>query len=1130
MSDPLETQLEKLRASLALLESQRALLGDAILPALDAVRQQIAALQDQRAAAAPPAEERRLVTILFTDVVGSTALAEKLDPEEWRHIIARLHATAGNLIAGHHGTVAQYLGDGLLAFFGAQESSEQDAENAIRAALEIQKDSNLQLRAGIHTGLVVVGELGAESHKEFTATGDAMNLAARLQSAAPPGGVLVSYDTYRYVRGVFEVTPRPPLTVKGKAEPLQTYLVRRAKPRAFRQMTRGVAGIDTRTVGREPETNTLRQAYVDAYQNRRVVWAQLLGEAGVGKSRLLDDMREWLELREETVRVLRARAFAGDETQPFALVRRILFDRFQIAEDAPLAQAEARWVEQFAELGGRADLEAAHALGLLVGLRFDDSPYIGAMRNDPAQVRGRAFVVSRELLHAVRRQDPVVMYLEDLQWADSSSVEWLVEMTDDQATPEGERVNGLFVLATARPDWNIPGALQARAVDAETFERAAPSPEACLSLFVRVPLAPLSDRAARELVLELLRNTEGVPDDVVQLLVERSEGIPYYAEEMINYFVDRGIIDRTSEPWRFVTGRLRESPLPTTLQHLLLTRLSGLSDAERAALQRGAIFGRHFWSGGLEALGVRGSAEVLGHLQPRGLVQQEPESALAGDTEWSFAQTLLREVTYESVLKRERAQLHKKAAEWLEVQARQAGRVDEFAGLLGEHCERAGDLLAAADWYIASGARARAQGAPLESKKFLDRALELLPPVERERRWRALLEREDALVALGELRAWENDLSALLELAEAFDDDDRRAEAYLRRAEYERRRGDSRRARGAAEQALAAARRVRNALNEVKALSLAGQAQMNLGETEEGVRRGEEALVRARELGDAATLALVLYRAAFCWAAVPNYNRAAQLQSEQIEIDRRLGNRRGEAIGLGNLAIAYLGLGLIKQARGMMERVLELAQALGERRMRAYTTSNLGEICALSGDLRTARRLVEQALAELSVLEDLEGRVNSLNVMGILLEESGDPAAAARRFAEAKELADRAGVPALANEALAGMARCALALGQLDEARQYALQVEDYLGQQGGAGESWPLRTYLTCVDVFDALDERERSRRALDTGYQKLMEQAERIDDPAWRKAFLENIPYNRALVALWERSTPGKSEALAK
>ena len=217
MAESIQTQIEKLRASINGFESQRSLLGDELVdPALAALREKLAALEQQAAAQVAPAEDRRMVTILFTDMVGSTGMAEKLDPEEWRRIVAKTHTVIGDAITAHHGTIGQYLGDGLLAFFGAREASEADPENAIRAGLDTQaavtnllSEEKVQVRVGIHTGLVVVGELGAEAHKEFTASGDAMNLAARLQSAAPPGGVLISLDTYRYVRGVFDVTVRP---------------------------------------------------------------------------------------------------------------------------------------------------------------------------------------------------------------------------------------------------------------------------------------------------------------------------------------------------------------------------------------------------------------------------------------------------------------------------------------------------------------------------------------------------------------------------------------------------------------------------------------------------------------------------------------------------------------------------------------------------------------------------------------------------------------------------------------------------------------------------------------------------------------------------------------------------------
>ncbi|MGB8645277.1 MAG: adenylate/guanylate cyclase domain-containing protein, partial [Anaerolineae bacterium] len=699
-------------------------------------------------------------------------------------MISQLHSLMATVIIDHGGTVTQYLGDGLLALFGLHQTSESDPENAIRAALEIQHselritDYELRLRVGIHTGLIVTGEIGTDLHREFTATGDAMNLAARLQAAAPPAGVLISHDTYRYVRGVFDVTLQPALTVKGKREAVQTYLVRRSKPRPFRTVTRGVAGLQTHTVGREKELAQLRNAYLNAFENRCKVWAQLIGEPGIGKSRVLEEMRDWIELRSETVRVLRGRAFAGDQNHPYALIRRIWFDRFQIAEDTPLSQAEARWLTAFRELSGIEEQEPAQALGLLVGLSFKDSPYIGAMRNNPKQVRGRAFVVSRQLIRRLRIELPVELLLEDLHWTDASSWEYLQQVILDSGVgreqerevgaPSSAELNGMFILATARPEWNPPEALREPSISSKPSAEENPTFRAQRLYHLDIPITPLTDEATHELVRELLEPVEGMPETVHALVVHRAEGVPYYAEELVNWFIDRGIIDTRAHPWRFVAQRFEESPLPATLQHLLLTRLSALAEAERTALQRGSVFGRNFWARGIEALGVHQSIRVLNQIALRGLVALQPESAFSGESEWSFNHNLLRDVTYESVLKRDRATLHRAAAHWLEEQARVARRLDEFAGLLGEHYERAGDSSVAVGWYLRAGDQAQTSNA-LEARKFYDRALELAPADDRETQWQALIGREAVFDLRGERDAQQADLNTLLELAHTFD-------------------------------------------------------------------------------------------------------------------------------------------------------------------------------------------------------------------------------------------------------------------------------------------------------------------------------------------------------------------------
>ena len=1122
MEETILVQIDKLSASIKALEAQRDLLGDVVVDtSLKALGAQLSALEEQVAAQAIPSDERRLVTILFMDMVGSTGMAEKLDPEDWRQVVSKMHTSLGDAITAHHGTIAQYLGDGLLAFFGARVASEHDPENAIRAALEGQSkvsellaDENVQLRAGIHTGLVVVGDLGAEEHKEFTASGDAVNLAARLQSAASPGGILISHDTYRYVRGVFDLTPQPSLSVKGKSEPIQTYLVRRAKPRPFRSVTRGVAGIEARTVGREAEMEALQSAYLRAHEGHGMVWAQLVSDPGIGKSRLLEDMSDWLDLRQETNRLLRARAFPDDANQPFALVRRMWFDRFQIAEDAPLAQAETKWVERFQDFSGLEDgEEQAHALGLLVGLPFAGSSYIKGMRNDPSQVKGRALVVSRELIRNVRLQYPIVILLEDLQWTDAASWEYLVEVFLGGQTDE--LPNGLFIIAAARPEWHPPEALK------ELFNTP-PSPEKELRPWgTLINLDHLSDQATRQLATELLQRVEHLPDEIIDLLVERSEGVPYYTEEMVNWFIDHDILDTHGEGWRFLMGKLKEKPLPATLQHLLLTRLTSLSQPERSALQRGAIFGRRFWTGGIEALGVASGEEMLGHLQPRGFIEMQLESAFQGDTEWRFYQNLMHEVTYESILKRERAVLHKVAADWLEEQANQAGRLDEFTGLLGEHCERSGDLSSAADWYLQAGRNAYYQGAPREAVRFYSRALDLLPPVDRERRWQVILGREEALGVLPEAEPWKADILSLLELACTFGDEHYLAEAYLRQAVFGMRAGDEVVGHQASQEALAAAQRCGNESIEAKALALTVIYDLRLAGDSLAIRKNaEEALRLARTLGDESVLSFVLFRVALYFGELGDVAKNYPLRIEQIELDHRLGNRALEAAGLSNLGSGYIGRGQYKQAREVLEQCRKINEALGSARTLAYPLMNLACLYLETGDLRNAHHNAEQSLQQLTTTQDANSQVFAFIVLGHVLLAMGDASGAARRFREGIQLAVNHEFSHLVCEATAGLAASAVMQGQLEEATQYVHHAWAYLREYGDVGMCIPKKIYRNCADVFDALGDSENFRLVLEKGYQALMEMAETITIPEWRKSFFENVPDHRAIIEMWERS----------
>jgi len=311
------TKRKQLEEAIVALEAQRAMLGDAVVdPAIAGLREQLAELRGDLIS-----QTRKQVTVLFADVSNFTAMSETMDAEEVGDMLNALWEWLDARILEHGGVIDKHMGDGVMALWGVEATREDDPERAIRAALAMQEGlssffvasakttqapevpsmtpdtQNLTLSIGIHTGPVLLGGVGTTG--EFSAVGDTVNLASRLEEAAPTGGVLISRAAYRHVRGVFYVLSQDPIQVKGKSRPVHTYLVQRAKPRAFRMETRGVKGIETRMVGREAELLTLQNIFRDAMEDAETRIVTVVGEAGVGKSRLLYEFEEWIELLPE---------------------------------------------------------------------------------------------------------------------------------------------------------------------------------------------------------------------------------------------------------------------------------------------------------------------------------------------------------------------------------------------------------------------------------------------------------------------------------------------------------------------------------------------------------------------------------------------------------------------------------------------------------------------------------------------------------------------------------------------------------------------------------------------------------------------------------------------------------------
>ncbi|MGH7567168.1 MAG: ATP-binding protein, partial [Gemmatimonadota bacterium] len=672
---------EQLERAIAAQESLRGAVGD------DTVDAAVGALRDKLAALGPPQEEaRRQVTILFADVSGFTTLAESRDAEELSEAMNELWRWVDGAILEHGGTIDKHMGDAVMALWGASGAREDDPERAISAALAMQREIDglelagrpVRVRVGINTGMVLVGRVG--SRGESTAVGDAVNVASRLEEMAAPGAILVSHDTYRHVRGVFDVREEEPVVVRGRGEPVRVYTVLAAKRRAFRLSTRGVEGIETRMIGRESELNALLEMLDETIEEREPRVVTVFGEAGLGKSRLMFEFSSAVELRPERVWMFAGRAHQEMPALQFALVRDLFASRFGIQESDPADVKRSKFesgMEIFLGAGEESRM-MAHFVGQLIGFDFSASPFVKPMLENPRQILDRALRYAAEFMRRVTNKLPAVVLLEDIHWADHGSLDFVDQVTRACA---GAR---LFVLCLARPS---------------LLERR-PSWGEGMAHHERIDLRPLTKRQSRQLVEEILKQSESVPEVLREVVVGSAEGNPFYLEELIKMLIDQGVIQPDPGKWRIDARRLVEVRVPPTLTGIIQARLDRLSRWERVVLQRASIVGREFWSEAIDRMGEEPKEAVgqaLESLRGKELVYRHESSQFEGDAEFTFKHALLRDVTYESVLRRDRVGWHRAVAEWLVERSGDEG--DRFAAVIADHFERAGVPGEAAEWY-----------------------------------------------------------------------------------------------------------------------------------------------------------------------------------------------------------------------------------------------------------------------------------------------------------------------------------------------------------------------------------------------------------------------------------------------
>lgn len=964
-----ETPEEKeLLSAIGALETRRGMLGDAVVDtSIAALRQKLQQLQAERGKAGS-SRQRKQATVLFADVSGFTSICSGNDAETVTEAINTLWEALDSIIMSRGGTVDKHIGDCVMAVWGTRGVREDDPVRAVDAALAMQETAPLisggsrglippfRIRIGIHTGPVFLSDVGTTG--EYTAMGDTVNMASRLQNLAPLGGVLITRETWKHVKDRFLFSPMEAVKVKGIDREVATCLVEGRKPGSPLGLDTSVLGVQTEMAGRQEELETLLGDFREVSSDGVSKMATVIGEAGIGKSRLLHEFRKRVETEPGRVVFFNARCTPGMEDTPCGVFRDVLRISAGVLENDTSRTAMEKLL---GFMGSYIPMEEAARACFYAG--FNTSPG-GFSHTDRDAVPGREALAG--FFRTVSLRETVLLYLEDLHWADSVSLDLVGEIVSS----EGK--GSLFALCLARPPLLLSRPDWGKGIPGRT-----------------VRLAPLSPSELDLLVRNILRGVESLPEPLVEMIVENSDGNPFYAEELLKMLAEEGVIDLQGGVVNTDSPALRG--VPTTLAGVLQARLDSLSQEERRVLQAASVVGRVFWDLTVgEICGTAGGEAITGFLsraEHRELIRKLDSSAFAGSGEYLFKHAILRDVTYETVLLRVRKKYHRLAARWLLENA--GDRTGEFQGAIAVHFELGEDWPEALKWLSEAGDSAVVTSGYQQAVSLYTRALAV--PGEylgNSRRARLLLKRGAALEKLSLYPRAMEDLEEVLELA------GEQADAGL----------------------------------SAEALSTMAWIATVTGERDRAREYAFRARDFAEESGERDLLARVTMRMAD-HEEEQTYGKVLSYFSRALDIYTETGNENGAATALLNMGNVALAFRLPREAGGFYRRSMEKYEALGSRWGIANCLGNLGCVASALGEQGEAVEMYRKSMELSGSIGDREGvAICSLN-LGDACLELGAPEKALLHHGHAVRTADCAGIRPLLLAALRGRAQAHLMLG-----------------------------------------------------------------------------------------------------
>jgi class 3 adenylate cyclase/tetratricopeptide (TPR) repeat protein len=941
--------------------------------------------------------ERRVVTILFCDVKGSTAAAEQLDPEDWTEIMNGAFEHMIAPVYQYEGTVARMMGDSVLAFFGAPVAHEDDPQRAVLAGLGIldgmggYRDQimrawglDFDVRVGINTGLVVVGAVGSDLRMEYTAMGDAINLAARMEQTAAPGTVQISQDTYERVATLFECESLGEVQVKGKSEPVRAYRVLGRATTPFRR--RGVEGLAAPLVGRAAERRALDQA-VSGLEKGLGGIVFLVGEAGLGKSRMIGETRLSAP-KASSMAWFETLSLSYETHRPYGLFRRLsrrLIGALPDERPEGMREKIGHMVEEVHE-GERSG--AQRVFESLFGLAGKD----GEPPLEGESFKGLFYTVMTSFWQRRAESGPVVLVCDDLHWSDPASLDLLQNLypvTEEAA---------LVLICAMRPERGAPGWKAMKTAEREFPHR-----------FREVRLRPLSAGESGELVDKLLRISD-FPDSLRRRILEKSEGNPYFVEEVVRTLIDQGVVvrDQRGSRWR-ATGGGEDLDIPGNLQALLVARMDRLNEEARRTLQIASIVGRSFYYRVLRRLIDVTVDELDRQLLTLLHSQLIREAAREPEREYMFRHALTQEAAYSTLLLRQRRDFHLAVGEAME--ALYPDRRQEMAGTLADHYFNGRDFEKALQYATLAGDEAFRLHAAREALSHYEHAIQCAAQAEAS---------DEVLVHLYTRRG------RAFELDSQFD---RALENYQLMGRLADQGGSDR----------------------LKLASLAAQCVLHATQTplydpSKARVHAEQALDLARQIGDRAVEAKILWGMLLVEAwGEGDPEKALAYGTRSLDLAQALGLKEQMGFTLTNLVNAYMLVNDLNAAREANLKAQQIWRDLDNLPMLADSYTMRQDIEQKSGQFDAALSTAKKGLQLSESIGNLWNQMTSLTYLSWIHADQGDVKRALEANADHLRLSEEAGF--FQNDNLIRRLSIYVNLGALNKAAPVAERLHDRLDE-----------------------------------------------------------------------------------